>query len=77
MQELITTFIALNFSQFNDGGGKVQQLMYQYRDFAEDVLDKVRTNMTDTQDQLKRSIAFIAKGCVRCGGGVWTEERAD
>ena len=47
LQDLTTAFIALNFSQFNDGDGKVQRLMNQYRDFAEDVLDKVRTVMQD------------------------------
>ena len=65
LQELITTFIALNFNQFTDVEGEVQRLMNQNREFAEDVLDKVRANMTDMQDQLKRSIAFIAKGCVQ------------
>ena len=59
LQKLITTFIAVNFSQFNDSGGKVQGLMNQYRDFAEDVLDKVRTIMADMKDNLKspRSLA--------------------
>ena len=61
LQELITTFIALNFSQFNDGGGKVQRLMNQYRDFAEDVLDKVRRNMTDIQNKLEMSAATLQR----------------
>ncbi|KAM0794347.1 hypothetical protein BDR22DRAFT_712154 [Usnea florida] len=47
LQELTATFIALNFSQFNDGDGKVQRLMHQCRDFAENVLDKVRSIMAD------------------------------
>ena len=55
LQELITTFIALNFSQFNDGGGKVQRLMNQNRDFAEDVVDKVRRNMADIENKLEQS----------------------
>ena len=53
LQELVTAFIAVNFSQFNDRGGKVQGLMNQYRDFSEDVLDKVRTIMAHMQDKLK------------------------
>ena len=60
LQELITAFLALSFSQFNDGGGKVQRLMNQYRDFAEDVLDKVRTIMTAMEDTLK-SPAILAR----------------
>ena len=59
LQELTTTFIALNFSQFNDGGEKVQRLMNQYRDFAEDVLDKVRRIIADMQDDSARLVKDI------------------
>lgn len=54
LQELTAAFIALNFSQFNDGDGKVRRLMNQHRDFAEDVLDKVRTIMAAMKDILRR-----------------------
>lgn len=58
LQELITTFIALNFSQFNDVDGEIQRLMDQNREFAEDVLDKVRTNMADMQNKNEKLIAL-------------------
>ena len=59
LHRLITTFIAYNFSQFDDDDGEVQRLMNQNRDFAKDVLVKVRNIMEDMQREsagLRRDI---------------------
>ena len=56
LQDLVTTFIAYNFSQFDGVDG--ERLMNQNRDFAKDVLVKVRSIMVDMQDDLKSSLRW-------------------
>lgn len=57
LRELISTFVALHYDQFDDEGGEVLEFMAQGGDFQGDVHDKVRRN----EIALKKENALLKK----------------
>ena len=57
LRELISTFIALYYDQFDDEGGEVLEFMAHGGDFQGDVHDKVRRN----EIALKKEVALLKK----------------
>lgn len=53
LRELISTFIALHYDQFDDEGGEVLEFMAQGGEFQGDVHDKVRRNEITLKNEIE------------------------
>lgn len=53
LRKLISTFIALNYDQFDDDAGVVQAFLEQGGEFQDDVHDKVRRTLFGLKERLK------------------------